>query len=34
MWVRTVSGWIFFEVEYTQQGVAYPTNPIKGKSNF
>lgn len=34
MWIRTVSGWVFFEVEYTQQGISCPTNPIKGKSNF
>lgn len=27
MWIRTISGWIFFEVAYTQQGIPYPTVP-------
>lgn len=28
MWVRTISGWIFFNIEYTQQGIPYPTTPV------
>ncbi len=24
MWVRTVSGWYFFKVAYTSQGIPYP----------
>jgi hypothetical protein len=27
MWIRTISGWVFFDVEYTQQGIPYPTTP-------
>jgi hypothetical protein len=29
MWIRTISGWVFFDVEYTQQGIPYPTTPLK-----
>lgn len=29
MWVRTVSGWIFFEMAYTAQGLPYPVKPVK-----
>lgn len=28
MWIRTISGWIFFEVGYTAQGLPYPIKPI------
>lgn len=34
MWVRTASGWVFMEVEYTQQGIPIPTKVTKGKCNF
>lgn len=34
MWIRTISGWVFFKVEYTQQGIPYPTTPTEGKSNL
>jgi len=34
MWIRTVSGWKFFKVEYTKQGIPYPTKEVKGKTNF
>jgi hypothetical protein len=34
MWIRTISGWVFFEVEYTSQGIPYPTTPIKGNNNL
>ena len=30
MWIITISGWIFFKVEFTQQGIPYPTKEIKG----
>ena len=34
MWIRTISGWRFFEVAYTQQGIPYPTKLIIGKTNL
>lgn len=34
MWIRTVSGWVFFEVKHTKQGIPYPIEPTKGKTNF
>ena len=34
MWIRTINGWKFFKVEYTKQGIPYPTKEITGKSNF
>lgn len=34
MWIRTTIGWQFFEVKYTQQGIPYPTKPIKPKTNL
>ena len=34
MWLRTSKGWVFFKVEYTKQGIPYPTKPIVGKTNF
>ncbi len=34
MWIKTVNGLRFFEVEYTEQGIPYPTKEIIGKSNF
>jgi hypothetical protein len=34
MWVRTISGWRFFKVEYTAQGIPYPTKQITGNSNL
>lgn len=34
MWVRTVSGWRFFKIEYTIQGIPYPTEETEGKVNF
>jgi len=34
MWIITVSGWQFFKVGYTAQGIPYPITPIKGKSNL
>ncbi len=32
MWIRTVSGWKFFEVEHTPQGFPYATK-INEKPN-
>lgn len=29
MWIRTISGWKFFKVEYTKQGIPYITEEIK-----
>ena len=34
MWIRTINGWKFFEVKFTQQGIPYPTKEIEGKSNL
>jgi hypothetical protein len=34
MWIRTNSGWRFFEVNYTEQGIPYPTKEVIGKSNL
>ena len=35
MWIRTISGWIFFNVEYTSQGMPYPTTVNnEGKTNL
>lgn len=34
MWIRTTNGYRFFKVEYTQQGIPYPTKEITGKSNL
>jgi hypothetical protein len=34
MWVRTINGWRFFEVEYTKQGIPYPTKQVTGNSNL
>lgn len=28
MWIRTTNGYRFFKVEYTQQGLTYPTKEI------
>lgn len=25
MWIRTIKGWEHFKIEYTQQGIPYPT---------
>ncbi len=34
MWIRTINGWRFFKVEYTSQGIPYPTKQIIGNSNL
>jgi len=34
MWIRTISSWQFFEVEYTSQGMPILIKPITGKCNY
>jgi hypothetical protein len=34
MWIRTINGWKLFKIEYTEQGIPYPTKEITGKSNL
>jgi hypothetical protein len=34
MWIRTINGWRFFKVEYTKQGIPYPTKEVVGNSNL
>lgn len=33
MWIRTSTGIIFFNIDYTSQGIAYPTTPNYEKTN-